>query len=243
MLRELRYFAATLLFACCSFACWNHPLTGIPGPSEAGEDSLGLLLPLLGVAGGETASNPVRLIFRTATNYNGNLQAGGGGVTEGDAICAAEATAFGYAGTYKALLGTEVIAATPRFACRNAFCSPPDPTDGTNWVLGANVDYYRASDNAFIGTSTADRIFRFPLSNPYSPLPGAWHWGGFFRDWRPPSGPGSPGFGNNDFNAWTGTTGNGWISYSFETSDQAIYSGTTAGATNPNMFLVCVGQL
>ncbi len=250
MLRTIRRFraiAAAAVYACCSFACWNHPLMGVVNLNEEGDDQSSLLLALLGGAGAQTLSSPAftgLLVFRTASNYNGNMLGGAGGVTDADSICAAEATAFGYSGTYKALLGTEFGAATPRFACRNAFCSPTDPTDGTNWVLTAEREYYRATDGAFIGATTANRIFNYPLSNSLSeiPGPGIWHWGGVFNDWRPPSGAGGAGFANNDFNGWIGTSGNGWIAYSYETNNDAFFSGTTAGRTNPNMHLVCVQQ-
>lgn len=224
-------------------------MMGILGGSGGDDDQAGLLLSVLAAAGAHfiagATPNPVRLIFRTANHHPGNMPAGGGGVNGADAICALEATNLGYAGTYKALIGTERTAATPRFVCLNPNCSPSDAADWTNWVLGANVDYYRASDNVFITTTTANRNFTFPLANGFSELTGTTirHWSGVHTDWRSPSGAGGAGFANNDFTGWTTTVGNGWIGDSNDVNVRALATVTSAGVNDTNMHLVCVGQL
>ena len=182
------------------------------------------------------------LIFRTATNYPANMQGGGAGVDEADAICQAEAVAAAYSGVFKALLGTQTTDANPRFACINADCTPSDPSDHTNWVLGANRTYLRADDMALIGTTTSHRIFSFPLTNPFTSLPPSrWHWGGIHGSWQT-LGP-APGVGGvqSDANGWTAMS-NGWIGYSHATTTQALYTGTSAGWNNSNMHLICVQQ-
>jgi hypothetical protein len=241
--------SAFLIFV--SAACWSNPtwapVVGAGGDAATETDAylalLGAVSPATLAAPGSAAPPGPLLVFRTASNYFGDMEDGGGGVAGADAICQQEAAAFGYAGTYRALLGTERAAATPRFACMNANCSPQDPGDGTNWVLGALRDYYRAEDNAYIGTTTADRIFTFPLANSFANSGSAlWHWGGIHSSWRPMSGVGGVGFASSDFNGWTGQTGGGWIAYSHVTTAQAITTATVAAFNNTNLHLVCVQQ-
>ena len=227
------------LFSVFHLACWAHPAFQT---LESDDEDSDLVLAILQANAASAADSAPLLLFRTAINYPANMQGGGGGVNEADAICQAEAMDAAFPGTFKALLGTQTTAAIPRFACINANCDPSDPDDHTNWVLGANRTYLRAEDMALIGTTTSQRIFSFPLTNPFTSLPPSkWHWGGIHSTWQT-LGP-APGVGGsqNDANGWTEQS-NGWIAYSHSTDTQALYTGTIAGYNNSNMHLICVQQ-
>ncbi|MEQ9363410.1 MAG: DUF1554 domain-containing protein [Leptospirales bacterium] len=214
---------------------------GASGETSAFIAILGLAAP--GAAASSPAAVGALRIFRTAAHYPGNMLGGGGGVTEGDSICQTEAAGLGYAGTYKALLGTRQDAAVARFACMNPDCSPADAADGTNWPLLANRDYHRASDAALIGTTTGNRIFSFPLSNGFEDSgPVILHWSGIHTNWQAPSGPGGAGFGDADFDGWTITAGNGRIGHSNSVASQAMNSGNLTAFNNTLVRMLCVQQ-
>ncbi len=235
----MRFLVTIALFSSLGLSCWAHPAFQSNGSEN---DDSGLMLALLQTNPELAVNLGPLLIFRTVSNYYANMQGGGGGVNDADAICQTEAIAAAYPGTFKALLGTQTNAVVPRYVCLNANCTPSDPSDYMNWVLGANRTYLRAEDMAPIGTTTALRIFEFPLLNPFSTATGSpWHWAGVHGSWRPMSGPGGVGYPQNDANGWTAMS-SGWLAFSDATSVQAIDTGTTAGWNNSNLHLICVQQ-
>ncbi len=125
-------------------------------------------------AGGVTGP---KLIFITAATFDGDL----GGVSGADNLCMTD-TNYPGTGTYKALL-----AASSRSAS-------PTPTD---WVLYANMEYRREVDDVVIGTTTADRVFTFPLDAAFS-TSNIFAFTGMLGDWT--NGP-------NNCDSWTDNTG------------------------------------
>lgn len=64
-------------------------------------------------------------------------------------------------GTYKALVTDE----TTRIACTTANCSG-GPSEHADWVLKANKQYRQSDGTTVIGTTNANGLFTFPLTNP-----------------------------------------------------------------------------
>ncbi len=96
-------------------------------------------------------------IFLSASGHNGNF----GGATGADTFCMGDANYPG-TGTYKALLTD----GSTRIACTTANCGG-GPSEHVGWILAANKRYTRV-DGTEIGTTTANGIFTFPLTNSIS---------------------------------------------------------------------------
>jgi hypothetical protein len=116
-----------------------------------------------------------KIIYITTSTIDGNV----GGVTEADAICAADLSKPD-GGTYKAL----ITDGSTRVACTTAGCSG-GATEHTNWVLAASTDYYRSDGTTKISTTNANGIFNFnagDLTNSFSST-GVGIWTGLVGTW------------------------------------------------------------
>jgi len=108
-------------------------------------------------------------IFVTATSYDGNL----GGVGGADTKCSSAGNKPA-TGTYKALISVG--------ATRRATVTANIGDGQADWVLAANMSYYRASDAAFIGNTNGVKLFTFPTTN--SIANGVSAWTPFLSGWR-----------------------------------------------------------
>lgn len=153
-----------------------------------------------------------RRIFTTSgTYYGGSL----GGPAGADAICQSEAGVLGYPGTWKAMLSNSNASSPIRRACSTGDCTTDE---GVDWVLYANMTYYRVNDNALIGTTTGGRIFTFPLSNAFH-SGGGRCWASFNTDWTSKSG-------GNTCGGWIDTgAGGGAVSDCNLTTSNSIAGG------------------
>lgn len=96
-------------------------------------------------------------MFVPAANPALNTNLGISGV---DAYCNNATDKPSGGGTYKAF----VADGTNRIACTSASCSG-GPSEHTDWVLKANKEYRQSNGTTVIGTTTANGIFTFPLTN------------------------------------------------------------------------------
>lgn len=107
-----------------------------------------------------------------------------------DTLCAGDASLPLGGGTYKALL-----AGSTRVACTSANCVTGGATENADWVLAASQAYMRP-DGTLIGTTTANAIFTFNLTNaisataagPMTGLNADWTTGNNCTDWSAGSG-------------------------------------------------------
>jgi len=123
-----------------------------------------------GGGGSGTASCSSCKIFVTATTTNGGLGATPAlAIAAADALCMADANKPAGGGTYKALLASSVRQAP-----------------STDWPLKASTNYVQSNGTTAIATTTAGRVFTFPMTNiidgmaqaPWTGLTGAWGLGG-----------------------------------------------------------------
>lgn len=84
------------------------------------------------------------------------------GIAGLDANCASDANKPSGGGTYKALVSD----GTNRRACTTANCGG-GAGEHISWVLKANKEYRRSNGTTVIGTTTANGIFTFPLTNSF----------------------------------------------------------------------------
>lgn len=91
------------------------------------------------------------------TNSNATLNAGISGL---DANCTNDVNKPTGGGTYKAM----VADGTNRRACTTANCGG-GTGEHISWVLKPNKEYRRANGTTVIGTTTANGVFAFPLTN------------------------------------------------------------------------------
>ncbi len=94
-------------------------------------------------------------IFATAATATKN-----GGITGLDAQCNADTNKPSGGGTYKALVSDGVN----RRACTTAACGA-GTGEHINWVLKPSKEYRRKDGTTVIGTTTANGVFSFPLTN------------------------------------------------------------------------------
>ncbi|WP_246834110.1 DUF1554 domain-containing protein [Leptospira bourretii] len=165
-------------------------------------------------------------IFVTANTFpalNTNL-----GISGLDNFCNNSSDKPSGGGTYKAL----VTDGTNRIACTTANCSG-GPSEHTGWVLKANKEYRRSNGTTIVGTTTANAIFTFPLTNsinnaiPFTNMTAT----GLNANWTSNS---------NHCSQWTGTGSFSMATYD-STSSDAIYAAGTAGCTN-TAAIICVEQ-
>lgn len=134
-----------------------------------------------------------RFIFLTSSAYTGNL----GGASGADTKCNAAGNKPN-GGTYKAIL-----AGGGRTACTTANCGG-GPGEHTDWALLPNQKYIQTG-GATIGTTTANAIFTFPLTNafdtssnsPWTGLTTTWLTGSNCSNWASTSGNGVAGLSNS----------------------------------------------
>ena len=112
-----------------------------------------------GSSGGSSGCSTCTIFVTTGTS-DGLI--GAGGIAEADAFCMADAGYPG-TGTYKAL----IVDGTNRIACTTANCSG-GAGEHTDWVLKASTAYVRSNGSTAIGTTTAEGIFSFPLTNSWA---------------------------------------------------------------------------
>ncbi len=107
-----------------------------------------------------STTGPCR-IFVSASTTTGDIDADNdtNGIEEADAICENDANHPG-TGTFKAM----IMDATNRVACTTADCGG-GPGEHINWILRPNKEYRRIDGVTPIGTTTANGIFAFNLTN------------------------------------------------------------------------------
>jgi hypothetical protein len=161
-------------------------------------------------------------IFVSGNTYPANM----GGPTGADNFCLFDpANPAGQGkGLWKALLS-----ATPlRTACVTSDCSG-GIAENFNWVLKPNA-VYRRGDNTQVGTTNANAIFNFPLSNPIGSA-GAFAWTGMTATWQ----------SSSNCVGWTdATTGLGGQGDASATSTAAIF--TSNGSCPGSGYLYCAEQ-
>ena len=162
-------------------------------------------------------------IFMTASGHNGNF----GGVAGADTFCMGDANYPG-TGTYKALLTN----GSTRIACTTANCGT-GPSEHVGWVLAANKRYTR-TDGTEIGTTTANAIFSFPLTNSISTV-SITSWTGFDTDWTALSGYNCTGWNSSS----VGSNGGDGSSTATNIVSVSSYYNTCNSATRR---LYCVEQ-
>ncbi len=149
-----------------------------------------------------------------------------GGVAGADNLCNSSAASRGLSGTYKA-----IITASTRIACTTANCSG-GVGEHVDWVLQPNTAYYREDGSTLIGTTTANGVFSYPITNSVSTV-GASYWTGMRQDWT--------NVANDDCNDWTGG-GTGRGGYSTLTDSRAFGGdGYNGGCLNPDT-VACAEQ-
>lgn len=164
--------------------------------------------------------NETRRMYTTSGSWLGGSI---GGTAGADAKCTAEAGIRGYPGTWKAMIGQGNTGFPPtRIACTTGNCTVDQ---GVDWVLYSGTTYYRADDNALIGTTTSGRIFAFPLTTAFA-AGGPRAFTNFGTDWRT--------FGGGNCNGWTDpAAGNGGISDPYVTSVGSISGGAFPCGSTP----------
>jgi hypothetical protein len=170
--------------------------------------------------GGSAAGCTTCRIFVTAATTNGSF----GSVAAGDSLCAADANKPA-TGTYKAMIVDETGA---RRACSTASCGG-GASENLNWVLKPSTAYTR-SDGTVIGTTGANGIFGFPLTNGFAAAGSIWT--GFFFDWTT--------FAGATCTSWSNAGGSARYGVASTTGSTAISQSSSAGTT---LFsLACVEQ-
>lgn len=89
-------------------------------------------------------------------------------VAGADSICNSNSLYPG-TGTFKAL-----ISSNARIACTSADCTVGGNTEHVNWVLYPNKAYVRVTGGLSIGTTNANAIFTFPLTNSFDAGSNGW---------------------------------------------------------------------
>ncbi|WP_246836959.1 DUF1554 domain-containing protein [Leptospira meyeri] len=165
------------------------------------------------------------MIFATAANATVNA-----GIAGLDANCAADSRKPSNGRTFKALVSD----GTNRRACTNANCST-GTGEHIDWVLKPSKEYRRIDGTTVIGTTTANGVFSFPLTNVFQTAITGTNSivTGLNTDWTSNA---------NDCSNWT--TNAGGTSTSFAVHDDltsaTIFAGTQA--CNNVSKVVCVEQ-
>lgn len=165
----------------------NNSTCVISGSSSIIQNPTSYTITVNAAGGTATANINITIgkrIFVTAATSNGNFANGFGvGIIGADAFCMADANKPP-TGNYKALL-TDGTLSPNRKACQNASCSS-GPNEGIDWVLSASTRYYRTDLSTLIGTTTANKIFTFSLTNAIASgaSSGQIVWMDLFSDWR-----------------------------------------------------------
>ena len=185
-----------------------------------------------------TAQGSSRKIFVSTTTLVGG--AANSAVTRFDNICQTDANTLGIGHDgrtkYKAMFyqGSTSNGATQRLPCLTGFCGN-GAGEAVNWVLEANRQYVR-TNGTVIGTTDANRLLPFPLTNAISATSQT-IWTGMTETWARSTIDNQNNcqfFQSNSASdvSYTGDAGS--------TTETAIYSGTTA--CDQAARLVCVEQ-
>ncbi|AFM11706.1 protein of unknown function DUF1554 [Turneriella parva DSM 21527] len=134
------------------------------------------LLEQLETPGGKTVScgSDCR-IFVTSLAHSGGM----GGITGADANCNNDPARPQGKTVWKAMIGSTPL----RTACTSADCGVGGASENFNWVLRPNTSYKRV-DGAFIGNTTGNAIFAFPLQSTFDPS-ATFVWTGMTGSWQP----------------------------------------------------------
>ncbi|WP_241686792.1 DUF1554 domain-containing protein [Leptospira stimsonii] len=161
-----------------------------------------------------------------ATSANATVNAGIAGL---DANCAADVNKPSGGGTYKALVSD----GTNRRACTTANCGT-GTGESIDWVLKPNKQYVRSNGTTVIGTTTANGVFSFPLTNGFQATINGTNgiWTGLNTNWTSSA---------SDCTDWSTTIAtNASFGVHDDTSNAALSVGT-AGCSNAAK-VVCVEQ-
>ncbi|MCB1305334.1 MAG: DUF1554 domain-containing protein [Leptospiraceae bacterium] len=114
-------------------------------------------------------------IFVTDSGTQGSRS----GISGMDSFCSSDANKPSGDATWKAL----VVDGTSRIACTTANCSG-GTSEHTDWVLKSSKEYRRTDGTTVIGTTTANGIFSFPLTNQVKLNEGITiNWTGLLTNW------------------------------------------------------------
>lgn len=135
-----------------------------------------------------TAQASYRRIFpSTVAMTAGTGLMGADGARRFDTQCQADADSKGISDDGKTLYKALVSANTTsnnvlrRLSCLTAYCGN-GPSEAQNWVLEPNKQYRREDGTTIIGTTNANAIFDFPLTNSFSGV-NEKYWTGFTDTW------------------------------------------------------------
>ena len=108
-----------------------------------------------------TAAATFKKIYVTDLSYTADLSSGGmaNEIVVADGFCASDTNKPSGGGTYKAM-----IVSSLRVACTTANCGG-GTGEHTDWVLAPSTEYRQADGTTVIGTTTANGVFTFPLTN------------------------------------------------------------------------------
>jgi len=173
--------------------------------------------------------------FVTASAYTPG--SGFVGISGADGKCAAEAIAFGFSGTYRAL----IVDGTTRRACTSNNCITSGAAEHQDWVMHAGATYVQSDGVTVIETATANAVFTVALTNNITGAASSYWTGisglGFWNWVTDPA---------NNCSSWSDGTNasSGTYGVSSWTDDRAIaISSATATCDNvTSNHLLCVEQ-
>ncbi len=128
-----------------------------------------------------------RIFPTTITMTAGTGLMGADGANRFDAQCQTDANTKGISDSgktiYKALVFTNSTSngVTRRLSCLTAYCAN-GTGEAVGWVLEPNKQYRRENGTTIIGTTNANAIFDFPLTNSFTGV-NEDHWTGFTESW------------------------------------------------------------
>jgi hypothetical protein len=209
-----------LLLSACGKGVYTQNLSVVSGTSS-GDDT---------PASSSCSSDSYCIIFVSNTTTTADIDGGGdddgtNGIEEADDICMSDANKP-TSGTYKAMLSD----GTNRIACTSANCSG-GTAEHTDWVLKPSKEYRRTDETTIIGTTTADGVFSFNLTNSIATAGTVWT--GLRGDWRAQT---------NDCSDWTTSAGStGSNGFAPVTNSIAIFNSAVDSCGNSRP-VYCVEQ-
>ena len=177
-------------------------------------------LPCAGGGGG----TPTKIIYVTDGTTDGLI--GAGGIAAADAFCMADANRPASVTNADAFLTDGPVGV--RIPCTTANCGG-GPGEHVDWVLDANTQYTR-TDGTVIGTTNANGIFSFPLTNSWNGVEET-SYTGIGIDWTPTT---------LDCSGWTTAAGvvTGTVGANNSTTNTALNTATATCDTGAR--LICV---
>jgi hypothetical protein len=152
-----------------------------------------------------------------------------GGIAGADMTCDSSASAAGYSGTWEAFL----VDGTVRKACTNANCVGDMGVDAS-WVMAANMIYYSVDSVSVVGTTNANGIFEFDLTNALANSAG-FYYTGLEADWTASA--------DNCTNWTDDSSGFAAVGVPGAVNSEAIYKAAVGGCPDSMMnFILCVEQ-